>query len=103
MKTRNLAACAAVLSLFGVSTALAVDGDPISGVGVSVEADPAGIMIPTADCTTKYRGTLVKRADGKWICQLPIARATTGGNPLPIPPMTTTSTTTPKTKTPAGN
>jgi hypothetical protein len=93
MKTRILAACAAMLSLAGVSTALAVEGNPVSGIGVSVESSPGGIMIPTGDCAQKG-GKLEKRVDGKWICKLP--RTTTG-------PTISTTTPAPRGKPPTGN
>jgi hypothetical protein len=45
MTLRSMAACAAMFSLVSATAALAGQGDPIGGVGVSVESIPGGIVV----------------------------------------------------------
>ena len=66
----NIRSFAAVAALFCVaSAAVAATGDPVQGVGVSVESSPGGVMMKSADCKPP-KGTLVQDAQGKWLCVL---------------------------------
>lgn len=76
MTLRLLAASAAVASLACAAPAWAVEGNPISGVGVSVETSLPGLRINTSDCVPRG-GKLVKHVNGQWYCDLPLAAAPT--------------------------
>ena len=67
MSIRSFAAVAALFCL--ASAASATTGNPISGVGVSVEQSPGRIMMKSVDCKPP-KGTLVQDAQGKWLCAL---------------------------------
>jgi hypothetical protein len=57
MTSRLIAACAALAVLVCFAPAMAAEGNPISGVGVSVETDPGGIIASSGK--TDAKGLLV--------------------------------------------
>ena len=78
MSIRSTLGCAVLLAALA-APALAKEGNPVGGVGVSVETSPGGIMMPSADCKLP-KGSLVK-VGSKWTCKL-AGPATMTGNPV---------------------
>ncbi len=76
MRLRSTAIIAA--SLCVASAASAATGNPVGGVGVSVETSPGGIIMKSADCKPP-KGTLKQDATGKWVCVLMQAAPANGG------------------------
>lgn len=76
MRIHTLTTIAALLCI--ASAASAETGNPVGGVGVSVETSPGGIIMKSADCKPP-KGTLKQDATGKWICVLLQAAPANGG------------------------
>lgn len=74
----RLAIITALAAALAATPAFAVEADPMSGVGVSVETWPdGGIMITQGDCAKKS-GKITRHANGKWYCDLPLPPKLTG-------------------------
>ena len=79
MTIRSVAACAAVLSLLSAGCALAAEGNPSNGLGVTEHglavAHSAALDEARAACVKQ--GGVFSNTTGKNICKLPAAHAPT--------------------------
>lgn len=73
----RLAIIAGLAAALAAPPAFAVEADPMSGVGLSVETNQDSIMITQGDCAKKG-GKIIRHANGKWYCDLPLPPKLTG-------------------------
>ncbi len=89
-------AVSAVLSLLALTPAMAEQGNPVTGIGVSVEQSPGGVKITQDECKTKGGKITTHKGTGdKLFCDLPRAPA-----PTPVTTPTPAPTATPVPATP---
>jgi len=66
---RKIAAAGCLALTLVAAPGITQAGNPVQGVGVSVETSPGGIMMPSGDCSAAV-GRLVQRANGRTYCEL---------------------------------